>query len=61
MINLEEMLDLVKGVKIIYNPSLIRKLYQSHVPEQNLTVNYDPADDKIIGDNLDQGWYKDRN
>ena len=61
MINLEEMLELIKGVKIIYNPSLIRKLYLNPVPEQDLTVNYDPADDMIIGDNLDQGWYKDCN
>ncbi|GEM_PF-4186886 len=65
MVTLEEMAENLKGVKIKYFPPLEQKLDLRKNPGKKpvlryVTVDYNPADDAIIGYNLEGGFFENK-
>lgn len=57
MVNLEQMADLVREVKISYNHPHNRPCSCSQPTPMEVKILYDPSTDSMTGDHLDQGWF----
>ena len=54
MVHLEEMTELAKGVRITYKP---RSLCVQPPADYEVKVDYNVADDEMVGQELDDGWF----
>ena len=61
MINLEEMTEKVKKVRITFLPWYAASGLSEAAQRYELEVKFDAADDTIVGDNLDGGFFADYN
>ncbi|MDP3699155.1 MAG: hypothetical protein Q8R47_06240 [Nanoarchaeota archaeon] len=58
MINLEEMAEKVKKVRITFLPWYMASGLSKSPQRYELEVKFDAADDQILGDNLDGGFFE---
>lgn len=56
MINLEEITELVQDIKVSYKP---HTLQSKPLFNYKVEIVYNAADDQMIGEDLDDGWFKE--